>query len=74
MADEIREPDGRAFIHVTLETAGNKFTSTIGPLSNDEGWNLFREYLADLRLRRLRLGGCVDLRNGVMPAEGIARK
>ena len=52
MGEEFREPDGRAFIHVTLETAGQKFTSSLGPLSEEEGWNVFRNYLADMRRMR----------------------
>lgn len=52
MAEEFPEPLHRSYIHVSLETAGQTFTSTIGPISDDEGWILFRAYIGDMRLRR----------------------
>lgn len=39
----------RAYVHVTLETLGEEFTSTLGPLSFDEGWSVFQAFLADMK-------------------------
>ncbi len=52
MPEEFREPSGKSYIHVTLETAGQKFTSSLGPLTDEEGWNVWRNYLADMRRAR----------------------
>ena len=41
-----REYDAHVF--VTLETAGQKFTSGVGPIPSEQGWNLFRAFLRDL--------------------------
>jgi hypothetical protein len=37
------------FVHVTLEIWGEKFTSTVGPLSDDEGWAVFQAFIADMK-------------------------
>lgn len=44
----------RVFLHVTLEVAGEKFTSSLGPLPMEQGWTLFQTYLAEMKLIRER--------------------
>jgi len=39
----------RAYIDVTIEVGGERITSTLGPLSHDEGWSVFQAFLADMK-------------------------
>lgn len=41
-------------VYVTLETAGQKFTSGVGPLPSEQAWSLFRSFLRDLHKVRPR--------------------
>lgn len=49
----VREPrpdlSTRSYIHVTLEIWGQRFTSSLGPVSDDEGWAVFQAFLADMK-------------------------
>lgn len=36
----------RAWIHVTLESRGGPYTSSIGPMPESDGWTLWRHFLA----------------------------
>jgi len=47
--EQSRESFTRAYIHVTLEIFGEKITSTLGPISHDDGWTVFQAFLADMK-------------------------